>query len=179
MVSMDGFHATPDGDLDWHTVNPEFHRFAVAQLDRADVLVFGRVTYTAMAQFWTSPMAEEVDHETAVRMKRLRKVVCSRTLEEAPWAPSSIIRDDVVGALARLKGETDGDLLILGSASLIATLTEAGVLDELRLMIAPVALGQGRPALEALSRRITFDLGDVRRFESGNLFLTYRPVGAK
>ncbi len=81
--------------------------------------------------------------------------------------------------MARLKGETDGDLLILGSASLIATLTEAGVLDELRLMIAPVALGQGRPALEALSRRITFDLGDVRRFESGNLFLTYRPVGAK
>jgi dihydrofolate reductase len=176
MVSLDGFHATPSGDLDWHNVDAEFHQFAVDQLDRADVLVFGRATYLGMAQFWPTDEAYQVDRETAERMNRMRKVVCSTTLPAVRWFNSSLIERDAAAALTRLKEETARDLLILGSATLIASMAGARVLDELRLMIAPVALGEGLSPFRDLKGRLGMVLEDVRRFDSGNVLLTYSPV---
>lgn len=174
MVSLDGFHATPDKDLDWHNVDAEFHRFAVDQLDAADTLVFGRTTYTLMAKFWPTREAHQVDRETAERMNRMPKVVCSRTLSRVDGTNSALVRSDAVGALSALKRDVPRGLLILGSATLIAAMAMAHALDELRLMVAPVALGAGRSPLSGLTARTPAELKDVRRFESGNVLLTYR-----
>jgi dihydrofolate reductase len=174
MVTLDGYHATSDGDLSWHNVDAEFHEFAVAQLDEADALLFGRKTYVGMAEFWASPAAMLVDPATTERMNGYQKIVVSRTLQSADWAPSTLISDEVPAQLARVKELPGRDIALLGSSNLTASLLGAGLVDELRIMVNPVVLGSGRPALAGASRT-ALDLARTRQFDSGNMLLVYRP----
>ena len=174
MVTADGYHATTDGELFWHNVDDEFDEFALAQIDQADTLLFGRVTYQGMAEFWSSPVALEADPAMAERMNRYHKVVVSRTLAAADWTPSTLIRADVGAQLARLKEEPGKDIALLGSSALAASLLGAGLIDELRLMVNPVVLGGGQPVLTGTERK-NLQLLRVRQFDSGNVLLTYRP----
>ena len=174
MVTADGYHATTDSELFWHNVDDEFHEFALAQLDQADTLLFGRVTYQGMAEFWSSPDAFEADPAMTERMNRYPKVVVSRTLAAADWTPSTLIRADAGAQLARLKEEPGKDIALLGSSMLAASLLAAGLIDELRLMVNPVVLGGGQPVLTGTERK-NLQLLRVRQFDSGNVLLTYRP----
>jgi dihydrofolate reductase len=173
MVSVDGYHETADGDLSWHHVDPEFHEFVVAQLDEADTLLFGRRTYLHMAEFWQSPAALQVDPATTKRMNSYHKVVVSRTLGSAGWAPSTLIADDAIPQLRKLKEQPGRDIALLGSSTLAASLLETGVIDELRIMVSPVVLGAGHPVL-AGARTAQLRLAGNRQFRSGNVLLTYR-----
>lgn len=173
MVSLDGYHETADGDLSWHNVDAEFNEFAVEQLDEADTLLFGRRTYHMMAEFWPSQAALQVDPATAERMNGYRKVVVSRTLSSADWAPSTLIADDAIPQLRKLKDQPGRDIALLGSSTLAASLLGTGLLDELRIMVNPVVLGAGRPAL-AGAPRTRLALARRREFRSGNVLLTYR-----
>jgi dihydrofolate reductase len=174
MVTLDGYHATSDGDLFWHNVDAEFHEFAVAQLDEADTLLFGRKTYLGMAEFWPSPAAVQVDPATTERMNGYQKIVVSRTLTSADWAPTTLISDDVPARLARVKQLPGKDIALLGSSELAASLLSAGLVDELRFMVNPVVLGSGRPAL-AGATQTALALVRTRQFGSGNTLLVYRP----
>jgi dihydrofolate reductase len=174
MVTLDGYHATSDGDLSWHNVDAEFHEFAVAQLDEADTLLFGRKTYLGMAEFWPSPAAMQVDPATTERMNGYQKIVVSRTLTSADWAPTTLICDDVPARLARVKQLPGKDIALVGSSELAASLLGAGLVDELRFMVNPVVLGSGRPAL-AGATRTALELVRTRQFGSGNTLLVYRP----
>jgi dihydrofolate reductase len=174
MVTLDGYHEADDGGLFWHNVDDEFHQFAVAQLDETDTLVFGRKTYVGMAEFWQSPAALEVDPATTERMNGYAKVVVSRSLAAADWPPTTIVRDDVAARLGGLKEQPGKDIGLLGSSSLAASLLGSGVVDELRLMVNPVVLGSGHPALAGASKT-GLELIAVRQFASGNVLLTYRP----
>jgi dihydrofolate reductase len=174
MVTVDGYHESADGDLSWHNVDAEFHEFAIEQLDEADTLLFGRKTYLGMAQFWTSPAALEVDPATTERMNGYQKIVVSRTLASADWSPSTLVSDDVTARLARVKELRGRDIALLGSSDLAASLLSVGLVDELRIMVNPVVLGSGRPALAGASRT-TLELARTRQFGSGNTLLVYRP----
>lgn len=174
MVTLDGYHQTSDGDLFWHNVDDEFHEFAAAQLDTADTLLFGRKTYAGMAEFWRSPLAVEVDPGMSERMNRYPKIVVSRTLTSADWAPSRLISDDAPAELTKLKEQPGRDIFLLGSSTLAASLLDDGVLDELRIMVNPVILGTGDVAL-AGAGRTSLELAQVRQFASGNVLLTYHP----
>ena len=176
MVTADGYHETADGDLFWHNVDDEFHEFAAAQLDAADTLLFGRKTYQGMAEFWCSPTALEVDPGMTGRMNRYPKVVVSGSLASADWAPSTLISDDAAAQLTKLKQQPGNDIMLLGSSTLAASLLDAGVLDELRLMVNPVILGSGHAALAGADRS-GLELAAVRQFLSGNVLLTYLPRG--
>jgi len=174
MVTADGYHAASDGDLFWHNVDDEFGAFALAQIDAADTLLFGRATYDGMAEFWSSPAALEADPAVTERMNRYRKVVVSSTMAAAGWTPSTLIRDDVIAQITRLKEEPGKDIALLGSSTLAASLLTAGLIDEVRLMVNPVVLGSGQQALAGAERRSLQLLG-TRQFASGNVLLTYRP----
>jgi dihydrofolate reductase len=172
MVSIDGYHETTTGELFWHNVDEEFDEFAAAQIDDADTLLFGRTTYLGMAEFWRSPAALEVDPGMAERMNLLPKIVVSGSLADADWAPSRLISSDAVAQLIKLKEQPGKDILLLGSSTLAASLLAAGVLDELRLMVNPVVLGEGHSVLSGAGRS-GLELAAVRRFASGNVLLTY------
>jgi len=172
MVGVDGYHDTADRDLSWHNVDAEFHEFAVEQLDEADTLLFGRRTYLHMAEFWPSPAARRVDPATTERMNSYHKVVVSRTLDRAGWAPSTLISDEVPVQLARLKEQPGRHIALLGSSTLAASLLDLGLIDELRIMVNPVVLGAGHPVL-AGARHARLSLARRREFRSGNILLTY------
>ena len=174
MVTLDGYHQTSAGDLFWHNVDDEFHEFAAAQMDEADTLLFGRKTYLGMAEFWRSPAALEVDAGMSERMNRYAKIVVSRSLASAEWAPSTLISEDAAGQLTTLKEQPGKDIFLLGSSSLAASLLDGGVLDELRIMVNPVILGTGDTVL-AGAGRTSLEFAGVRQFASGNVLLTYHP----
>jgi len=173
MISADGYHESADGSLSWHNVDAEFNDFAVEQLDDADTLLFGRRTYQLMAEFWPSPAAVHDDPAVAGRMNSYQKIVVSRTLTSADWAPTTLISDDVPAQVGKLKEQPGRDIALLGSSTLAASLLDLGLIDELRIMVNPVVLGAGRPVL-AGARRTRLTLARRREFRSGNVLLTYR-----
>jgi len=173
MSTLDGYHATSDGELSWHNVDQEFEDFAADQIDQADTLLFGRKTYRGMAEFWQSPMALEADAGMAARMNSYQKIVVSRTLARADWGPARLISSDVPEELAKIKAQPGKDIALLGSSELAASLLGSDALDELRVMVNPVILGSGQPCFAGAD--ITgLKLAAVRDFRSGNVLLTYR-----
>jgi dihydrofolate reductase len=171
LTTLDGYHEGPGHEIDWHNVDEEFNRLAIEQLDATAALVFGRVTYEMMAAYWPTAAAIEDDPEVASRMNRLPKVVVSRTLtpEAVTWAGTRLV--DTPEGLSGL----DGEVIVMGSANLTASLLRAGLLDELRIMVNPVLLGAGVPVLQG-APRTGLCLRSTRLFASGNVLLTYTTI---
>ncbi len=174
-ISLDGFYEGPSGELDWPNVDAEFHDFAARQLDEADAIAFGRATYEHMAAYWPTEQAMVNDPEMTTRMNAKEKLVFSRTLRGAGWSGTTVVQGGAIEHVRELKAATGKELLVIGSAHLTAGLAKAGVLDELRIMIFPIVLGQGRSLFEDLHDRLSLTLLHVRRFDSGNVLITYRP----
>lgn len=176
MVSADGFYEGPDGEIDWHRVDPEFERFAIEQVQSAEALLMGRVTYELMASYWPTPIAfDDNDRAMISAMNDTPKIVFSRSEIETPWANSRLMKGEATEAVARLKEESGSDLLVLGSSILLTGLIDAGLLDELILMVNPVLLGQGRPMVTGLTEQASLELLNATAFSSGNVALRYRP----
>jgi dihydrofolate reductase len=109
-------------------------------------------------------------------MNALPKLVVSSTLHTASWGgatPIPIV--SLADRVTDLKGESGRDLLVLGSPRLTATLAQLDLLDELRVMLNPVALGRGKSLFNSMERRLSLRLDGMRRFASGNLLLTHQP----
>jgi dihydrofolate reductase len=175
IVSLDGFHQGPQGEFDWAIVDEEFRDFAIRQLDEAGTLGFGRATYEHMAAYWPTDQAHANDPDITSRMNTKPKLVFSNTLEDAHWSGSTIVRGEAPEQLPAIRATLGGDLLVIGSAHLTASLARAGVLDELRIMISPIVLGRGHSLFADLRDRVSLTLLRVRQFNSGNVLLTYRP----
>jgi dihydrofolate reductase len=176
MVSLDGFFEGEKHDLSWHNVDAEFNEFAVKQLDETGTLVFGRRTYDLMADFWPSSTALQADPETATRMSSLKKIVFSRTLESADWVNTELHQGNVPAVISDLKHDSRGkDIGVLGSSDLSRTLIQEKLLDELRIMVNPVVLGNGTRLFAGIEHELKSTLLNSRQFESGNVLLTYKP----
>jgi dihydrofolate reductase len=174
-VTIDGFFAGPNGEIDWHNVDAEFNDFAIAQLDATDGLIFGRVTYQLMAGYWPTPAAIGDDPIVAGKMNALPKFVCSRTLDKADWNNTRLLKANAVGEIATLKQQPGRDLFLFGSANLASSLTPLGLIDEYRIMVMPVVLGSGKPLFENVRERMRFKLANSKTFRSGNVLLYYHP----
>ena len=177
MVSLDGYFEGPDCELDWHNVDEEFNEFAIKQLDEADILLFGRITYQMMAGYWPTPMAIEDDPIVAGKMNSLRKIVVSKTLKNLDWNNSELIGSkNIIEEITKLRQEAGKNIFILGSAELISTLARHGLIDEFRIMINPVILGKGRSLFKDSKERVHLELLKTKIFQSGNILLSYRPA---
>lgn len=172
MVTLDGFFEGPDHNIDWHNVDEEFNEFAVEQTSSVGTLLFGRVTYLLMESYWPTPAAIADDSEVAALMNSLPKVVFSTTLPSVDWENSRLIRDHARDEILKLKAQPGKDMAIFGSANLISTVMD--VIDEHRVLVNPVVLGQGTPLFKHTGHPLKFDLVNVRRFNSGNILLTYQ-----
>ena len=175
ITSADGYHAGPGQALDWHTIDEEFGRFALGQLREAGTLVFGRVTYELMAAFWPTSAGRESDPDVAQAMNTTPKIVISRTLPQATWAGTQIISNHAEEELAKLKQQPGKDIVIQGSSTLTAGLLHTGLHNELRILVTPVILGQGR-SLFAGAGKTSLKLLETQQFTSGNVLLYYHPI---
>ncbi len=177
MITLDGFFEGTNCELDWHNVDDEFNDFAIDQLNRTDLLLFGRVTYELMASYWPTPEAIKNDPIVAGKMNSLPKIVCSRTLEKAEWSNTTLINGNIAEEVLRLKRLPGKDIAIFGSSDLSLTLVQHGLIDEYRIIINPVVLGAGKPLFKGIDDRLNLQLLKVKKFNSGNVLLCYESAG--
>ena len=178
LMSLDGFIAGPGGDISWHRVDDEFQELAEKASTSGNTLLFGRVTYELMARFWPTPEALRTDPVVAKGMNAAEKIVFSRTLERADWSNTRLVKGDMLAEVRRLKQGTGKDLTVLGSASIVAQLAQAGLIDQYEVLLNPVVLGRGKTMFEGLTEKLDLRLIGTRAFGNGNVLLTYAPVGS-
>jgi dihydrofolate reductase len=149
---------------------------SIEQTGSADLLLFGRRTYQGMAQYWPTAEAEG---EVAGLMNSISKVVFSRTLDQADWYNTRLVKSEAEKEVARLKQQPGKDMLIFGSADLSAGLMRAGLIDEYRLGLVPVVLGGGNPLFKPAPDRLPMKLLEARPLKSGCVILRYEPSKMK
>ena len=173
-VSLDGFFAGPDGELDWHLVDDELHTHFNDVLRGMSVFLDGRVSYELMAEFWPTadrdPDSSAPMVEFAGIWRDMPKLVYSTTLQRADWN-TTVVRDVVPEEVRALKAEPGGDMA-LGGAVLAAAFQRHGLVDEYRLYVHPVVLGEGRP-LFASGTPVRLQLVQTRTFGNGVVLLRY------
>jgi dihydrofolate reductase len=176
LTSLDGYFEGPHQDIGWHNVDDEFNEFAIQQTREFGGLLFGRKTYQLMAGYWPTEAAKRDDPVIAGLMNSLPKIVFSKTLESVDWQNSRLVRDSIQDEVSHLKEQPGGDLAIFGSSDLTASLAQMGMVDEFRIMVNPVVLGEGSPLLKGLDHRLDLRLLKTRPFKSGNVLLYYEPA---
>jgi dihydrofolate reductase len=173
-------HTTLDGYIDnphlWSMPysNEESQAYSMDLMLGSDTLLLGRVTYMGMAQAWPGMSNPYADH-----VNGMTKYVVSSTLEKAEWENSTIIHgDDLVAKVTELKSRPGGNIMIWGCGRLTDTLMENGLLDEYRLLVSPVILGEGQRLFRGENVKATLELVDSTTFATGLVALAYRPVNA-
>jgi dihydrofolate reductase len=176
-VSLDGFIAGPDGDIDWSAPDEELHRFHNQQAREVGAQLYGRRLYETMRYWETAeenPSAPEHELEFARIWKDTPKIVFSKTLEKVE-GNARLVRDNVAEEVARLKEEPGLDLAV-GGAGLASTVVKLGLIDEYRLFVSPVVLGGGTPYFPALDERINLELVETQTFGSRVVYVRYERV---
>ena len=174
-VSLDGFIAGPDGEIDWGAPDEELHRFHNQQMREVGAQLCGRRLYEVMVYWETAeenPSLPEHELEFARIWKDTPKVVFSKTLEKVE-GNARLVRDSVAAEVARLKEQPGKDLAV-GGAGLASTFIKLGLVDEYRLFVSPVLLGGGSPYFPALDERIDLDLVETHAFASRVVYVRYR-----
>jgi dihydrofolate reductase len=177
-MSLDGVVEDPGGSEDfahggWSfeiSRGDEGDQFKLDEALEAEALLLGRVTYEGFAEAWPSREGEFAD-----KFNDMPKYVVSTTLQDPEWNNSTVIAGDVAAGVARLKEDVDGDIVVHGSATLVQALIDNDLVDELRLMVFPVVLGQGKRLFGETSDKKPYQLTDARSVGDGVSILIYRP----
>ena len=167
-ITLDGYMDEP-GQWSFPFWCDEAAQFKARELDASDAQLLGRITYEGFAAAWPTM---EGTGEFGAKMNAMPKYVASRTLETASWN-ATVIKGDVAEAVRTLKAGEGGDLLIGGSGQLIDYLTTHDLIDEYRLMVHPIVLGNGTKRLFSGVPRRTLALVDSLTFPTGVVVLTY------
>lgn len=174
LISLDGYFEGMNQDLSWFKVNEEFFDFARRQLQEADAFLFGRITYEHMAAYW--PNAKDNDAVITEKMNSLQKIVFSKTLEKVEWNNSRLVKEQAFDEVKKLKQQPGKDMLIFGSGTLVSAFTQMKLIDEYRLIINPVILGNGNPLFKSLNEKLDLKLVDSKTLSNGVIILYYQPA---
>ncbi len=174
-VSLDGVVEAPEK---WHLpyFNDEMGGAIGAAMAAADAMLLGRVTYQEFASYWPGVSSE--DQPFADFMNNTRKYVVSSTLENVDgWRNSTLISENIAEEIAELKRQPGKDIAITGSGTLVHSLLQDDLLDELGLMVHPVVVGSGKRLFEDGGDQKRLKLVDSKTFSTGVIYLTYQPAG--
>jgi dihydrofolate reductase len=176
-VSLDGYIADASGDMSWaHKQDAEWTTFISGNAKGKATFLFGRVTYQMMADFWPTPEALKLMPDVAKSMNGGKKIVFSRTLSEATWSNTTLLKGDLPAAVRKLKKGKGPDLVVFGSASIVAQLAGEGLVDEFQLAIHPVVLGTGKSMFAGTGKRIDLKTTRTRAFKNGCVLVCCAPA---
>jgi len=167
LMAMDGVVENPQWTSQFRSEESQKYKFD--ELFASDALLLGRITYQGLAAAW--PGATGAYGE---RINRMPKYVPTTTLQEAEWN-ATLIKDNVGEEVTRLKQESGQDILIFGSVELIHSLMQEDLIDEYRLMVFPIVVGNGKRLFHGESQQKAFKLVHSHTFGSGVVVLTYEP----
>jgi dihydrofolate reductase len=181
-ISLDGVVEDPGGAEDYKHGGWSFEinrgdegdKFKLDETMETEALLLGRVTYEGFADAWPKREGEFAD-----KFNEMPKYVVSTTLSDPEWNNSTVVGGDVPEAVARIRDEADGDVVVHGSASLVQTLLENDLVDELRLMVFPVVLGDGKRLFGETTDKKALELADSKVVGDGVSILVYRRAKAE
>ncbi|MEO3811075.1 dihydrofolate reductase family protein [Sphaerisporangium sp. B11E5] len=180
-ASLDGVIENPEWSMPYF--NEEAGERATATLFSSDALLLGKGTYEGFAEAWPTMTSDDspATDNFAARMNSIQKYVVSTTIEKAEWGPVTVIKDDVIDQIAKLKDQPGGNILIYGVGRLAHSLLEAGLLDELEIWVHPVLVGVTTPGSLIVQEgsKARLELAESTTFRSGIVVLSYRPAAGE
>lgn len=182
-LSLDGFAAGPNDELDWITYDTELEAYAHSMHDMVDAVIWGRKTYEGMAGYWLTvpgnPDSSPAEREHVQFLADATKIVVSRTLDRVDWGDAKntvLIKDNIAEQINKIKAEPGKDIWFVGSTNLAQTFMQLDLIDEYRFNINPTVLGVGKPLFANVTRNFQLRLLESRTLKSGVVALRYEPV---
>jgi dihydrofolate reductase len=179
-ISLDGFVAGPNGEMDWIKVDEEIFDYVGKRISEGSTALYGRVTYQMMENYWPTagdePDASKHDIEHSKWYNKVHKVVLSKTMKDADLANTTIISDnlsDRINELKQSRNDGSGDILLFGSPTATHSLIQLNLIDGYWLFVNPIILGQGIPLFVDIKDKIKLKLLTTRPFTSGVTELNY------
>ncbi len=177
-ISLDGFVAGPNGEMDWIKVDQEIFDYVGKRISEGDTALYGRVTYEMMQSYWPTagdkPTATKHDIEHSKWYKNVRKVVLSRTMNETGLANTEVISDNLPQRINEIKQRAGNEILLFGSPTATHALIQQNLIDGYWLFVNPIILGQGIPLFTDIKEKIKLKLlPTTRQFACGVTELNY------
>ncbi len=187
-VTLEGYFAGPDGNLDWVVPDQDLDKAGAAGIPGTDTVLFGRRTYEMFASFWPYALDDSPNSPNphmprersqairamAVMLNEATKLVFSRTLKEVTWKNSRLLPTLDQREIEAMKRQPGKDMIVFGSGSIVSQLTQHGLIDEYQFVVDPVLLGRGKPLFSDLSTHTALALQEAKAYPSGNVMLRYR-----
>lgn len=183
-VSIDGFFAGPNGEIDWMLRDPEVDK-AIREPAPGDArppskgpgtMLLGNITYTLFENSWPQiakdPNAPEAMHKMADEVNQMTKLVFSQTRQDVTWENSKLFHGNLIEEVKKLKQDDGTDILIFGSGTIVQQLANEGLIDEYLMVLTPVILGTGKSLFKYVNKS-NLELLQARHFKSGNVVLRY------
>ena len=176
-ISLDGFVAGPNGEMDWIKVDEEIFDYVGKRISESDTALYGRVTFQMMENYWPTagekPNASKHDIEHSQWYKNARKIVLSKTLKESDFTNTKIIGDNISERINEIKKEEGKDILLFGSPRTTHSLIQLNLIDGYWLFVNPVILGKGIPLFTGIKEKIKLKLLNTHQFTCGVTELNY------
>ena len=174
LVTLDGYFTGENGDLSWaHKQDPEWNEFVSGNASGDGALLLGRKTYDMMVSFWPTPEAMKTMPEVAKGMNGMPKYVFSKSLDKLSWQNTKLMKGDLVAEVRKLKKDSDKDIVILGSGTIVAQLAQARLIDAYQMVVNPIVLGKGRTMFDGVKDKLELKRTKTRNFANGNVVLWY------
>jgi dihydrofolate reductase len=175
-MSLDGFIEGPNGELDWAMAeDEETWREMDEMLSSVDTFILGRGMYPAYEQYWlallVNPTGTKNENAYARFAEKIPHIVLSKTLDKVAWKTTRIVRD--VEEIRKMRQQPGKDMLSFGGATLVSSLMNLGLIDELHLMVNPLVLGGGKALFKDVKERQSLKLIRAKPLKSGKVGLTY------
>lgn len=180
-MSVDGFVAGPNGELDWMTFSnskdDKLSEYVNALTDSSDTILLGRKVTDGFVNYWTSVLdnPESPEYSFARKMVDTPKVVFSKTVKESNWANTTVANGDLVEEVEKLKQKDGKDIIVYGGATFVSNLIKENLIDEFHLSINPTVIGRGLTIFGNLEDRLKLKLVQSNTFSNGKVVNHYEP----
>ncbi len=176
-ISLDGFVAGPNGEMNWIKVDPEIFDYVGKRISKTDTALYGRLTYEMMEGYWPSagnkPGASKHDMEHSAWYSKAQKIVLSRTLKDVDLTNRIVINANLSDSINKIKQSPGSEILLFGSPTATHSLIKLNLIDGYWLFVNPVILGNGIPLFEGSMEKTKLRLLSTHQFTSGVTELNY------
>ena len=179
-MTVDGFVAGPNGELDWMTFGEDDEMFAQINslTDGSDTILMGRKMTDGFIDYWTSVLPESPEYSFAQKMVNIPKIVFSKTIMESKWVNTTVANGDLVEEVEKLKQQDGKDIIVYGGAGFVSNLVKKNLIDEYYLFVNPVAIGNGMTIFGKIDGKFPLKMVNAKQFECGETMLKYAKNGA-
>ncbi len=176
-ISLDGFVAGPNGEMDWIKVNQEIFDHVGKRISEGDTAMYGRVTYEMMQNYWPTaadkPRATKHDIEHSNWYSKVHKVVLSTTMKDKSLDNTTIISDSIAEKINKIKQQEGADILVFGSPATTHELIQQNLIDGYWLFVNPIILGEGISLFAGIKDKTKLNLLNTKQFSCGVIELNY------